>query len=84
MQNELNKLNLTLIKRWQYILLAYIYSTEGKVPEYTDLKIEVETVNQKGIKKKWGSRKILKYVIFPFVLVYIIMDEILIRLKEEE
>lgn len=84
MQNELNKLNLTLIKRWQYILLAYIYSTEGKVPEYKEVKIEVDLNNEKTVNKKWNSRKILKYIIFPFVLLYIIIDEILIRLKEDE
>lgn len=83
MQNELNILNLTLIKRWQYILLAYIYSTEGKAPEYKEVKTVVDLNNEKAVNKKWNSRKILKYIIFPLVLLYFIIDEILIRLKEE-
>jgi len=84
MQNELNKLNLTLIKRWQYILLAYIYSTEGKAPEYKEVKTEVDSNNEKTVSKRWNSRKILKYIIFPLVLLYFIIDEILIRLREED
>ncbi len=84
MQNELNKLNLTLIKRWQYILLAYIYSTEGKSPEYKEVKTVVDSNNEKTVNKKWNSRKILKYIIFPLVLLYFIIDEILIRLREED
>lgn len=84
MQNELNKLNLTLIKRWQYILLAYIYSTEGKAPEYKEVKTVVDSNNENTVNKKWNSRKILKYIIFPLVLLYFIIDEILIRLREED
>ena len=84
MQNEVNKLNLTLIKRWQYILLAYIYSTEGKAPEYKEVNSAVDSNNEKTVNKKWNSRKILKYIIFPLVLLYFVIDEILIRLREEE
>lgn len=83
MQNEINKLNLTFIKRLQYTLLTIIYSNEGKLPDYKEVQIDFEKIQGKKIKKMWSSRKILKYILLPIVMVYFIIDEILIRLKED-
>jgi hypothetical protein len=71
-----------LITYLQHKILMLITNQIGKLPEF-EKNISEEEVMIKPVKKNIiRTNKILKYSIFPFVMILIIIDESYIRIKD--